>query len=171
MLFCLVHGAWHDDTCWQPLAAELARRGHESLAPVLPLDDDRASFDDYAQVVVESLREREPAVLVGHSMSSAVIPLVAIRRPVRGSSICARRWAALCPRQTSRHGAVPTMTPRRRMPAAAAGGYAIARSTSSTHASIEMPGGHFPMLEHPELLADVLSVRPSAVSLGSARAG
>ncbi len=48
MLFCLVHGAWHDDTCWQPLAAELARRGHESLAPVLPLDDDRASFDDYA---------------------------------------------------------------------------------------------------------------------------
>jgi pimeloyl-ACP methyl ester carboxylesterase len=61
-------------------------------APVLPLDDDRASFDDYAQVVAESLHEREPAVLVGHSMSSAVIPLVAIRRPVRRRETAA--WGA-----------------------------------------------------------------------------
>jgi pimeloyl-ACP methyl ester carboxylesterase len=81
--FCLVHGAWHDEACWQPLVAELERRGHECLTPVLPLDDEHASFDDYAEALTECLDGREPPVLVGHSMSSAVIPLVAARGPVR----------------------------------------------------------------------------------------
>ena len=83
MLFCLVHGAWHDEACWQPLVDELGHRGHECVVPVLPLDDDRASFDDYAEVVADRLRGRELPVLVGHSMSSAVIPLVAVKRPAR----------------------------------------------------------------------------------------
>ena len=81
--FCLVHGAWHDDACWQPLVSELARRGHECVTPVLPLEHADASFEDYAQVVVDRLEGRDAPVLVGHSMSSAVIPLVAIKRPVR----------------------------------------------------------------------------------------
>jgi pimeloyl-ACP methyl ester carboxylesterase len=83
MLFCLVRGAWHDEAYWQPLIRELGRRGHECVVPVLPLDDDRASFDDYAEVVIERLRDRPPAIVVGHSMSSAVIPLAAVKRPVR----------------------------------------------------------------------------------------
>jgi pimeloyl-ACP methyl ester carboxylesterase len=83
MLFCLVHGAWHDEACWQPLVAELGHRGHECVVPVLPLDDDRASFGDYAYVVAECLADRELPVLVGHSMSSAVIPVVGVTRPVR----------------------------------------------------------------------------------------
>lgn len=83
MLFCLVHGAWHDEACWQPLVAELGHGGHECVIPVLPLDDDRASFDDYADVVAESLRDRELPVLVGHSMPSAVIPLVTVKRHVQ----------------------------------------------------------------------------------------
>ena len=78
MLFCLVHGAWHDEACWQPLVAGCPAR----VVPVLPLDDD-GSFDDYAEVVVDCLRDRATPVLVGHSMSSAVIPLVALKRPVR----------------------------------------------------------------------------------------
>ena len=83
MLFCLVHGAWHDEACWQPLVTELGHRGHECVIPVLPLDVNRASFDDYAEVVVERLPDREPPVLVGHSLSSAVVPLVALKRPVQ----------------------------------------------------------------------------------------
>jgi hypothetical protein len=54
MLFCLVHGAWHDEACWRPLIAELGHRGHKRVVPVLTLDDNRASFDDYAEVVAES---------------------------------------------------------------------------------------------------------------------
>ena len=82
-LFCLVHGAWHDDACWEPLVAVLESRGHDCITPVLPLEDADASFVDYAKVVCASLSGCPPPVLVGHSMSSAVIPLVAIARPVR----------------------------------------------------------------------------------------
>ena len=32
--FCLVHGARHDDACWQPLAIELAHRRHECVTPL-----------------------------------------------------------------------------------------------------------------------------------------
>jgi pimeloyl-ACP methyl ester carboxylesterase len=82
-LFCLVHGAWHDGTCWEPLVAELAGRGHECLTPVLPLGDPAATFVDYADAVLHCLAGRDHPVLVGHSMASAVVALVAARVPVR----------------------------------------------------------------------------------------
>src|SRR5690348_16949101 len=82
-LFCLVHGAWHDASCWAPLVTALSPRGHESITPVLPLERAEADFQDYAEVVVDRLRGHDAPVLVGHSMSSAVIALVAARRPVR----------------------------------------------------------------------------------------
>jgi pimeloyl-ACP methyl ester carboxylesterase len=218
MLFCLVHGAWHDEACWQPLVAELEHRGHECVVPVLPLDDDAACFDDYAEVVVECLRDRDPPVLVGHSMSSAVIPLVAHKRPVR-------LLTYLCPAMVG-VPPLPGEPPRRRAgyesPPVDTGGrsrwpreraitqlyrrvqpelaerlaarlrpqpqavfkqpyplgsppdvpsdfiYAredelfddrwsrwIARNLLGVE-PIELPGGHFPMLEHPAALADVL---------------
>ena len=81
--FCLIHGAWHDDACWELLVAELTHRGHECLTPVLPLEDPGATFADYAAVVLDCLDGRECAVLVGHSMASAVIPLVAARMGVK----------------------------------------------------------------------------------------
>lgn len=80
--FCLIHGAWHDDACWQLLVA-LERHGHKCLTPVLPLQDPAASFEDYAAVVLDCLHGHGAPVLVGHSMSSAVIPLVAVRTPVK----------------------------------------------------------------------------------------
>jgi pimeloyl-ACP methyl ester carboxylesterase len=80
--FCLVHGAWHDDACWAPLISALQARGHECITPVLPLEELDAGFEDYANVVIDSLIGRHRPVLVGHSMSSAVIRLVALERPV-----------------------------------------------------------------------------------------
>jgi pimeloyl-ACP methyl ester carboxylesterase len=80
--FCFVHGAWHDDACWAPLISALQARGHECITPVLPLEELDAGFEDYANVVIDSLIGRHRPVLVGHSMSSAVIRLVALERPV-----------------------------------------------------------------------------------------
>jgi pimeloyl-ACP methyl ester carboxylesterase len=80
--FCLVHGAWHDGSCWGGLVEELERRGQECLTPTLPLEDSGATFADYAEVVLEDLSGASEPILVGHSMSSAVIALVAVRRPV-----------------------------------------------------------------------------------------
>ena len=81
--FCLVHGAWHDDACWELLVGELTHGGHECLTPVLPLEDPGATFEDYAAVVGDCIGDREHTVLVGHSMASAVIALVALRVPVK----------------------------------------------------------------------------------------
>ena len=48
--FCLVHGARHDDACWELRVGELTHGGHECLTPVLPLEDPGAIFEDPAAV-------------------------------------------------------------------------------------------------------------------------
>ena len=133
--FCLVHGAWHDDTCWAPLVAVLHAGGHRCITPVLPLEEDDAGFEDYAKVVVDCLSECERPVLVGHSLSSAVIPLVAVGRPSRCSSTCARQWPASSPRRANRRTRGPGTTARRSTPQAACLGPANGGSLSSAPGS------------------------------------
>lgn len=79
----LVHGAWHGGWCWRRLEPELAARGFASIATDLPVEDRSATFDDYAAVVLEAIRNTDDIVLVGHSLGGMVIPVVAARRPVR----------------------------------------------------------------------------------------
>jgi pimeloyl-ACP methyl ester carboxylesterase len=82
--FGLVHGAWHGGWCWKYVVAELEARGHATVAPDLPCDDAAAGLADYAHAVIGALGEADDVVLVGHSMGSLVIPLVAAARPVTG---------------------------------------------------------------------------------------
>jgi pimeloyl-ACP methyl ester carboxylesterase len=90
--FALVHGAWHDASCWEPLRELLARAGHRVVAPDLPCDDVAAGFDEYAAATIAALGDGdEPAVLVGHSLGSDTIAVVAAARPVA-------RLVYLCPR-------------------------------------------------------------------------
>jgi pimeloyl-ACP methyl ester carboxylesterase len=51
----------------------------------LPIDDNSASFDDYAETVCSALEDGtdDDLVLVGHSLAGQTIPLVAARRPMR----------------------------------------------------------------------------------------
>jgi pimeloyl-ACP methyl ester carboxylesterase len=82
--FALVHGAWHDAWCWERLAPLLQQAGHDVVAMDLPIDDNAATFDTWADVVCAALdRTGDDLVLVGHSYSGHAIPLVAARRPVR----------------------------------------------------------------------------------------
>jgi pimeloyl-ACP methyl ester carboxylesterase len=227
--FCLVHGAWHDDACWELLVAQLECRGHECVTPVLPLEDAAASYEDYAAVVVECLRGREAPVLVGHSMSSAVTPLVAVKRRVRlliylcpamggfppppdeppyqrvgyerppvdaddrswwphdravselygrlDTHIAERLAARLRPQPQAVFSMPYPLTRPPDPPSAFL--YArkdelfdddwsrwIARRLLGVDA-IELPGGHFPMLEHPATLADLLEQVSSARVAGT----
>ncbi|MGZ4325030.1 MAG: alpha/beta fold hydrolase [Solirubrobacteraceae bacterium] len=216
--FCLVHGAWHDDACWAPLVGVLKGRGHECVTPVLPLEDADASFQDYAKVVIDAVGECEAPVLVGHSLSSAVIPLVARERSVAllvylcpamagfpsppgeppyqragyarppvdaddrmwwpRERAVTQLYGRLDPESAERLAArlrpqpravfskpYPLTTPP---PVRSAFLYAredelfddgwsrwIARALLGVE-PLELPGGHFPMLEHPALLAEVL---------------
>jgi pimeloyl-ACP methyl ester carboxylesterase len=88
--YVLVHGAFAGGWCWEPVVAELERRGHSVQAPDLPgsgkdgtLIED-VTLDAYAARVCETLAsDDEPAVLVGHSMGGVVITQTAARCPER----------------------------------------------------------------------------------------
>ena len=93
--FCLLHGAWHEPSCWQPLRERLEALGHTTAAPDLPLHDPAAGFEQRIRPAVEALeRADEPIVVVVHSQSSALGPLVAAERPVS-------LLVYLCPRMGS----------------------------------------------------------------------
>jgi pimeloyl-ACP methyl ester carboxylesterase len=82
--FALVHGGWHGAWCWERLTPFLLQAGHAVVAMDLPIDDNTASFDTYADVACAVLDEcSDDLMLVGHSYGGMVIPLVAARRPVR----------------------------------------------------------------------------------------
>jgi pimeloyl-ACP methyl ester carboxylesterase len=81
--FALIHGAWHGGWCWDLLVDEFTRRGHRTVAPDVPFADPTATWDSYAEVITDALSGVDDPVLVGHSGGALVIPLVALRRPVR----------------------------------------------------------------------------------------
>ena len=77
LTFGLVHGSWHGAWSWELVQEELRTAGYQAVAMDLPIADPRATFDDYADVVVEALKEYEAPILVGHSRAGNVIPRVA----------------------------------------------------------------------------------------------
>jgi pimeloyl-ACP methyl ester carboxylesterase len=93
--FCLLHGAWHEPSCWDALAERLAELGHGVTAPELPLHDPAAGYERRVRPAIEALRRADgPVVVVSHSQSSALAPLVAVARPVS-------LLVYLCPRMGS----------------------------------------------------------------------
>ena len=82
--FVLVHGAMHSGSHWDLLVEELAERGHRSIAPDLPIEDQDAGCAEYAVAVLASIGDLdEEPVVVGHSLGCLTVPLVAARQPVR----------------------------------------------------------------------------------------
>ncbi|MFO0691503.1 MAG: alpha/beta fold hydrolase [Myxococcota bacterium] len=83
-VFALVHGSMHGGWCWRDLVPVLERRGHRAVAPDLPCEDASAGLVQYADAVEAALAGvpgGERPVLVGHSLGSRTIPVVAARRP------------------------------------------------------------------------------------------
>ena len=215
--FCLIHGNWHDGASWQALIEALAARGHEAVAPDLPIDDPQTGWEQRAEPALHAVAGHDGAlVIVAHSASSGYGALVATRldRPL---------LIYLCPRLTpfdpppgapdvflpgfpfpprrsdganvwERDAAIEAMysrlpreaaerlADRLRPTAPPAGEFPLAGhpevATALIYAAddelfnpewqrfmarellgtepIEIPGGHFPMVEDPDALAEVL---------------
>jgi pimeloyl-ACP methyl ester carboxylesterase len=74
-LFALVHGGAHGGWCWELLVPELEKRGHSTVAPDLPIEDDAAGAREYARVVAAALPTNDDdVVVVGHSLGGLTIP-------------------------------------------------------------------------------------------------
>ena len=90
--FCLLHGNWHDGSCWDRLAPALQQRGHEVVAPDLPVEDADTDWDDRVRPALVGLEgANRPMVVVGHSAASGYAAIVAERAP-------AQLLIYLCPR-------------------------------------------------------------------------
>ena len=81
--FALIHGGGDVGWYWHLVEAELRSRGHDTVAPDLPADDDALTLDDYADAVADAVGDRDDLVVVAQSFGGFTAPLVAARRPVR----------------------------------------------------------------------------------------
>jgi pimeloyl-ACP methyl ester carboxylesterase len=104
MKIVLVHGAYHGSWCWERLTPELRLLGHSVVAVDLPIGDPKAGANAYADAIESAIDTAppddgvgsgrdgngsgpdgvEPPVIVAHSMSGLVAPIVAARRPLTG---------------------------------------------------------------------------------------
>ena len=80
--FVLIHGAGDVGWYWTLVERELRKRGHDTLAPDLPCDDDSAGLAEYADTVVNAIGGRRGLVVVAQSFGGFTAPLVADRVPV-----------------------------------------------------------------------------------------
>jgi len=86
--FLLVHGAWHDERCWERVAPKLMQLGHAVHTLTLPghwhktQSPFSTSLKQYSREVCQAAEQiNEPLILVGHSMSGMVISKAAETRP------------------------------------------------------------------------------------------
>ncbi|MFD9962968.1 alpha/beta fold hydrolase [Amycolatopsis sp. NPDC058986] len=74
--FVLIHGGGSSGWDWHLVAAELRRRGHDVVAPDLPIEDRSAGLIDFTNAVLAALGDRVDPVVVGHSYGGITAPLV-----------------------------------------------------------------------------------------------
>jgi pimeloyl-ACP methyl ester carboxylesterase len=82
--FVLVHGSFHGGWCWEHVVPRLTAAGHRVWAPDLPGrgGDPAQTLDAYAERIADTVAaQREPVVLVGHSMGGVVVTTVAEKVP------------------------------------------------------------------------------------------
>jgi pimeloyl-ACP methyl ester carboxylesterase len=79
--FVLIHGAGDVGWYWHLVEAELRERGHDTLAPDLPCEDDSAGLTEYRDTVLEAVGERSELVIVAQSAGAFTAPLVCAARP------------------------------------------------------------------------------------------
>lgn len=80
--FVLIHGAGDVGWYWHLVAAELRARGHGTVSPDLPCDDDAAGLPEYADTVAGAIGGRTNLVVVAQSLGGFTAPLVCDRMAV-----------------------------------------------------------------------------------------
>ena len=80
--YALIHGAYDVGWYWHLVERELQERGHRTVAPDLPIEDDSASLLDNAQVVIDAIvaiHDGGELIVVAQSWGGYIAPIVADR--------------------------------------------------------------------------------------------
>jgi hypothetical protein len=75
--FALIHGGGDVGWYWHLVERELRQRGHDTVAPNLPCEDDAVGLPDYADVVIDAIGDRSNVAVVAQSFGGFTAPLVA----------------------------------------------------------------------------------------------
>ena len=81
--FVFIPGAGDVGWYWHLVEAELRARGHDTVAPDLPCDDDAAGLPEYADTVVGAIGDRTDLIVVAQSFGGFTAPLVCPRVAVK----------------------------------------------------------------------------------------
>lgn len=81
--FVLIHGAGDVGWYWHLVERDLRARGHETVAPDLPCEDDSAGLSEYTETVVAAAGASSGLVVVGQSFGGFTAPLAATRLGAR----------------------------------------------------------------------------------------
>jgi pimeloyl-ACP methyl ester carboxylesterase len=109
--FVLIHGSMHGAWCWRDLAPALEAKGHVAIAPELPCEEAGAGLTEYAAAVEAQLAvldRGEELIVVGHSLGSRTVPLVAAARPASRMIFLCSAPTALGPVDTESFGDMVT---------------------------------------------------------------
>jgi pimeloyl-ACP methyl ester carboxylesterase len=80
--YAFIHGGGDVGWYWHLVEAELRERGHEVVAPDLPIEDESAGLSEYADAVIDAIGDREDVIVVAQSFGGFTAPIVCERRPV-----------------------------------------------------------------------------------------
>lgn len=89
LTFVLIHGGWHDGSCWNEVAKNLRDAGHKVYAPTIAgngkVADRKVTHADCTKSIVDYIvaHNIRDLVLVGHSYGGTVIAKVAEVMPER----------------------------------------------------------------------------------------
>jgi pimeloyl-ACP methyl ester carboxylesterase len=73
----LIHGRWHDGSCWDLLSERLRSAGHDVVAPDLPYEDPQTTYAQRIQPALDAVAGAATPIVVGHSYGTGYAPLVA----------------------------------------------------------------------------------------------
>lgn len=77
--FVFIHGAGDVGWYWHLVEAELRARGHDTVSPDLPCEDEEAGLPEYADAVAGAIGDRTDLIVVAQSAGGFTAPLVCDR--------------------------------------------------------------------------------------------
>jgi len=89
----LVHGRWGSHQQFKPLRRQIEPYVGAVITPDLPVDQPGLTYEDYADVILEAIKDYDRVELWGHSRAPESLARVALRQPDKIT-----RLGYICPR-------------------------------------------------------------------------